>query len=425
MYKQNPIEMSDSDITEDGRGTKQLDTATFEIRPLVFTRGEMSDQSATTPLPLGGCKMILNSHLPTNRVRSGFTLIELLVVIAIIGVLVGLLLPAVQSAREAARRMQCQNNLKQLGLSLHNFHDTFKELPGYWEYGFSGAPGPATKLRLQSWVISAAPFFEEAALFESYDQSTFFADTPNQDVVSKRISTLVCPSAGRVSDALTKDFDPEMGYSIDLLVLAGLPITPSAFVRTDVSLGVSDYGICNGASGNALLAAGFDSNASGTIEVSDDPRIKIDEVGLPFVAGMWPNPPVDFQKLTSWATGKINDTGLMSGRPKFRDVLDGLSNTIMLVECAGRPDHYLRGRLHPDGKDVISAGWADPINQFYADETQAINYTNDDEIYSFHVGGANLLLADGSVQFVTESLSSEVLVHLITHQGHEVIGDQF
>lgn len=368
--------------------------------------------------------MVLIIRKLPSRIRRGFTLIELLVVIAIIGVLVGLLLPAVQAAREAARRMQCQNNLKQLGLSLHNFHDTFQELPGYWEYGFSGAPGPTTKLKLQSWVISASPFLEETALFESYDKSTFFADTVNQGVVSQRLSTLTCPSAARSSDTLTKDFEPTVEYNVGALVSAGLPVFPAAFVRTNVVLGVADYGICNGASGDALMAAGLDSNANGTIEESDDSRIETDFVGTPFVIGMWPNPPVDFQKLTQWATGAITDTGLISGRPRFSDILDGLSNTIMLVECAGRPDHYLQGRLHPNGKNVSSAGWADPINQFYAEETRPINFTNDDEIYSFHVGGANLLLADGSVHFVTESLSAEVLVHLISHRGGEVIGDE-
>ena len=361
--------------------------------------------------------------LHSTHFRRGFTLVELLVVIAIIGIMVGLLLPAVQQAREAARRMSCQNNLKQVGLALHNFHDTYREFPGYWEYGFSGAPGPTTKLKLQSWVISTAPYFEQGALFTDYDKSTFFADTVNQPVVSKVIPTLLCPSATRSTDRITKDFDPADGYNVDQLAAAGLPVFPALYVRSGVELGVSDYSICNGASGDLLLGAGMDGNGNGTIETSDDARIVADFSGQPYVMGMWPNPPIDLQKLTRWATGRINDTGLISSRSKMRDVLDGLSSTILLVECAGRPDKYLQGRLHPDGSDVPSAGWSDPTNQFYADERQPINFTNDDEIYSFHTGGAQILLADGSVHFITESIAAEILVGLISHQGREIVND--
>lgn len=355
--------------------------------------------------------------------RPGFTLVELLVVIAIIGVLVGLLLPAVQQAREAARRMSCQNNMKQLGLGLHNFHGAFREFPGYWEYGFSGAPGPTTKLRLQSWVISTAPFIEHGGMFDAYDTSTFFADTVNQSVVSKPIPTMICPSTARSSNTIVKDFDPADGYNINLLVAAGFPLFPAAFVRTDVTLGVSDYSVCNAAGGELLVAAGLDGNGNGTIELGDDPRIGLDTAGLEMVLGMWGNPPVDIARLTKWATGGISDTGLMSSRTKMRDVLDGLSNTILLVECSGRPGYWERGRLHPSGTDLPSAGWSDPINQFYAEEYPAINQSNNEEIYSFHNGGANFLMGDGSVRFVTDSLSAEILVHLISFQGHEVIED--
>ncbi|WP_186775645.1 DUF1559 domain-containing protein [Rubripirellula tenax] len=365
--------------------------------------------------------MTNKSDQPLRRVNRGFTLIELLVVIAIIGVLVGLLLPAVQAAREAARRMSCQNNIKQCGLALHNFHGAFSEFPGYWEYGFSGAPGPTTKLKLQSWVISTAPYLEQTGLFEAYDKTTFFADTVNQPVVSSPIPSMVCPSAARSNPTITKAFDPANGYNVDQLALAGLPINPAAFVRTNTVLGVSDYSICNAVAGNLLISAGLDRNGNGTIETTDDPRIKPDFEGRPVVMGMWPNPTVDFATLTRWATGQISDTGLLSNRSRMRDLLDGLSNTIMLVECGGRPDKFLLGRLDPSGTDVESAGWSDPTNQFYADNERAINYTNDDEIYSFHGGGANFLLADGSVRFLTESISAKVLVDLISHQGREVI----
>lgn len=371
--------------------------------------------------------MTLKSQRSAHRQRNAclaFTLIELLVVIAIIGILVGLLLPAVQAAREAARRMSCQNNLRQMGLALHNFHNATREFPGFWEYGFSGQPGPDTKLKLQSWVISAAPHFEQGALFQNYDKSTFFADTPNQPVVSKVIPTMLCPSAPGSNRTIIKDFDPADGYNIDLLQAAGLPVFPSAFVRTDVELGVADYSVCNGATGNLLLAAGLDSNGNGTIETSDDARIILDFEGRPTVMGLWPNPIIDIPKLTRWASGRIPDTGLIAARPKMRDVLDGLSNTLLLVECAGRPAKYLQRRLHPSGTDVASAGWADPTNQFYADERQPINYTNEDEIYSFHTGGANLLFADGSVHFISENIAAEILVSLISYNGREVI-DEF
>lgn len=342
-------------------------------------------------------------------------------VISIIGILVGLLLPAVQAAREASRRMSCQNNLKQMGLALHNFHGSYKEFPGFWEYGFSGPLGPGTKLKLQSWVISAAPYFEQGALFDGYDKSTFFADTVNQPVVSKVIPTLLCPSASRNQDTITKTFNPSNGYNIDQLALSGLPVLPTAFIRPNTKLGVSDYSVCNAVSETVLLSAGLDRNGNGRIEVGEDPRVKADVDGRPIVLGMWPNPKVDIPLLTRWATGRISDTGLISDRPKMRDILDGLSNTLMLFECAGRPDRYLRGRLDPSGGQVPSAGWSDPTNHFYADEVPSINLTNNEEIYSFHTGGANILRADGSVQFVTESLSAEILVALISHQGREVL----
>lgn len=356
---------------------------------------------------------------------GAFTLVELLVVITIIAILVGMLLPAVQQVREASRRMSCQNNVRQLGLALHSFHVSHREFPGFWEYGFSGSPGPGTKMKLQSWVISAAPYFEQGTLFEDYDRSTFFADTPNQPVVSKVIPTMLCPSAPESARTIIKDFDPSNGYHIDQLQAAGLPVFPSAFVRTDVELGVSDYSICNGAADSLLLAAGLDSNGNGTIEPTDDPRIVADFEGRSTIMGIWPNPIIDIPTLTQWAVGRIEDTGLISTRPKMRDVLDGLSNTILLVECAGRPNKYLSGRLHPSGTYVDSAGWSDPTNQFYADERQPINFTNDDEIYAFHSGGANLLLADGSVQFVSENIAADLLVKLISHQGRELIGDEF
>lgn len=365
---------------------------------------------------------------PSKRVASvfqrgcslAFTLIELLVVIAIIGVLVGLLLPAVQAAREAVRRTSCSNNLRQAGLALHNFHGVHREFPGYWEYGIAGNPMTGVDVQLQSWVTSAAAFFEATAVAEGYDRNTFFADDENQPIVRTLLPMMMCPSAARSQPRLIKNFEPA-DYQLSLLASLGLPIVPAMFVRNGVELAPSDYAVCNGIEPAITLAAGLDGNNNGVIELGDDPRLTMTPSNLnPVVLGMWPEPPVDLATLTRWATGRIPRTGLIGSRPKFRDLLDGTSNTLMLAECAGRPDWFEQGRL-VSATPVESAGWADPANQFFAGQMPLMNHTNDDEIYSFHPGGAHFLIADGSVRFVTDSLNAGVFVSLMTPRGHEVI----
>jgi prepilin-type N-terminal cleavage/methylation domain-containing protein len=119
------------------------------------------------------------------RNRGGFTLVELLVVIAIIGVLVSLLLPAVQSARESARRMSCQNNLRQVALAVHNYHDTNKSFPpASTNSTLSGSSGFAAIL----------PFIEQSALYSQYDFAKGNSDPANLNAVSQRIKTYICPS---------------------------------------------------------------------------------------------------------------------------------------------------------------------------------------------------------------------------------------
>ena len=131
--------------------------------------------------------------MKTRTQRSGFTLIELLVVIAIIAVLVGLLLPAVQKVREAASRASCQNNLKQLGLGLHNFHDTF----GYLPYSHRPPTNGTTSPR-QGWLLFALPYIEQGNLYSQYDFTIGWQDPANVPVTSTRIKIVECPSSGTI-----------------------------------------------------------------------------------------------------------------------------------------------------------------------------------------------------------------------------------
>ncbi len=241
-----------------------------------------------------------------SRARSAFTLVELLVVIAIIGVLVGLLLPAVQAAREAARRMSCSNNFKQIGLGMHNYHSTYNELPKqmggtYWYGGtsWSGTPaanaGEGSNLLELSWLVGLMPFVEQQALWEQISNplqvpggTTSFPPMgpgPRRSLAHEsqsayapfmsNIPTLRCPS------------DP--GF--------GLP-----------SQGRTNYAACVGDSslwidGNGLGYAGQDT---------DPARINNEENRRSALRGMFvPRASTD-----------------------FADVLDGLSNTIAAGEIA-------------------------------------------------------------------------------------------
>ena len=161
-------------------------------------------------LPQPGWTGDLESDSPSPRPR-GFTLVELLVVIAIIGILIALLLPAVQAAREAARRAQCSNHLKQIGLALHNYHDTFKRFPAG---SCVRTPDPAADCRGTSMFVVILPYLEQSQVEKVYKAYYGAAYTPwgefasNQpDVAQSPIAPYLCPSQGKWSElAYRKDY---------------------------------------------------------------------------------------------------------------------------------------------------------------------------------------------------------------------------
>lgn len=320
---------------------------------------------------------------------AGFTLIELLVVIAIISVLVGLLLPAVQSARESGRRAACANNLHQISLAMHHFQETHGHMPSSYR------PAGETSLPRTSWFTFILPYLEQKALYDGYNQNRSWGDpaidagfsTSNKLLVNFRLAVFECastPNAGR---------------------LDGIPEN-SPWV--DDTGAVTDY-------------------ASIT---HVDPRLV--DLGLVDRAGPGMQP--------------------KNSKPKLDDVKDGLSNTLLIVESAGRPNRWVRGKLAGSLPSVrVNGGaWCRPATDFFLKGSSAdgdsfpgphaINRTNGKavdpavwpqpepygtegtgETFSFHAGGINAAFGDGSVRFVGEEVEMRVYAALVTRDGGEVV----
>jgi prepilin-type N-terminal cleavage/methylation domain-containing protein/prepilin-type processing-associated H-X9-DG protein len=295
--------------------------------------------------------------------RSAFTLVELLVVIAIIGTLVGLLLPAVQAARESARRSSCTNNIKQLALALHNIHDANGKLPFASNVCDSRYPeGTWKNYPWRTWNVDIMPFIEMADLYSTINLQTFHHST--NPVRGKRMPAQECPSnphATRLQmvnkDSASGGFDWDGWY--------GLSQTP-----------VECYAVCAGPSRYDPNTA-YDCASSGSycLDANSD-------FYNPFsanVPGMFsPNAP--FQC-------------------RFKDVTDGLSTTIMIGERNG--EQVLTG-------SAFSGLWRAFLTGIRINSTTKsfvdprANYSFTPGLSSYHRGGASVAMADGSVTFLAD-----------------------
>lgn len=314
--------------------------------------------------------------LTIPRRRSAFTLIELLVVIAIIAILIALLLPAVQQAREAARRTQCKNHLKQLGLALHNYHDTHGVFPYAW-----GA-------NQEFWSAMILPQIEQTALYNTLEwRNSLLTDwasfnSPNRVAAGTLISTFICPSMAI----------PEQQTN------AGIPN------RT-----VTSY--------RAVAGAYVSSDDASTRPA-----------------------PYNTSQYKSLEETNLDGMMFGASKIRMKDVTDGTSNTLLIGESYTDPnftkdgqgmDYWIlfgpqMGQWRPGvatgTEHTETAGSAVvPINSRLNPNIHGV--LMEMSFGSYHVGGAHFLLTDGAVRFISENVSQTLYEALATRRGGEVVGE--
>lgn len=301
----------------------------------------------------------MNRFVRFSLRRSAFTLVELLVVIATLALLLALMLPSVGAVREAARKVECQNNIRQIGIATSSFESARRELP----------PSHVFAPAAHTWFAFILPFLEEGTLYDLMDFQANWFDEENQQVVNSRIEIMYCPS------------------------------TPDGH-RT-VSLGDERYATVTDYSAPSYVASS---------QVFPRSSFRDRRGALDYNRGV-----------------------------RLQEVKDGMTHTVLAIEDAGRPVHWVQGELGPttnvtgcENFDVTrgvtrGASWADPNNiiPFHGFDDDglrcpglcAINCTNNNEAYSFHPNVVVAVFLDGSVRFISEETDAFVYAATITRNA--------
>jgi prepilin-type N-terminal cleavage/methylation domain-containing protein len=317
------------------------------------------------PAPAGRAR----PEIPPNRLHTGFTLIELLVVIAIIAILIGLLLPAVQKVREAAARIQCTNNLKQMGVGMHNHHSTYKRFPsGGWGWFWVGDPDRGTdRHQPGGWLYSMLPYVEQDNIRKLGMglRGQARIDAANY-VMGFVIQGYVCPTRRNGGPYKGSGFTYMVGEDED--GKTGLTAAPPVLAR-------SDYGANCGDQNFNELGAGPPSLAAG-----DDPT---------WFDKNYPN-----YKL---CTGIFYSQSLI----RISDIQRGTSNTFLIGERYLNPQHYLDG-VDPGDNESMYVGFDNDVYRVtYLPPMQDTKGVQDTTRFgSAHPAGFQMLMCDGSVQFI-------------------------
>jgi len=304
--------------------------------------------------------------------RRAFTLVEVLVAILIIAILIALLLPAVQSAREAARRLQCASNLKQVALGIHSYSSGHRDfLPALAARMFTQVRRPARQSppgvdwESLSWRSTLLPYLEQQGLWGLIDFERSAMSLANRQVAGTIVRTYQCPS----TTGHPRIIRNMGGFAADGIS----PLNPNVFVAA------CDY--------EAVRRVWYDASP-------DQPGV--------------------------WHSDYLDD--LFSLRPpSLRDAVDGTSNTVLICEQAGLPTFFFDGQQFVTEQDFsyngpwLSCGCSD----YYGSER--VNWRNWCGLFAYHPNGAQAAMVDGSVHFLDDNLASEVLAAILTREGGEVV----